>query len=388
MTTLPRYVETLAALRDSDARTPPADRDRAVYAPESYGPARLVIPAPRRLARALVLPFLEHGEFFNLDGVLAARRHGDTAEPRPVRHDAAADLIVTALAYLPDLGGSAGALYRSMARLARLDPAQCRAVVLDALAVAHRTVKKYKRPSKPTQRPAPLTPAQRKAAQRERDRAAEQAAVSAFLTHYLADGRRAPGEHVKAADLYDSALNWLDEARELYDEARDAVRYYLEDRADYRAKMQVRRTVEGRGGVPAGPEPTPPERPTPWADIAVEACYPAQPPREGQLTRQRFYSIADGILGARKRNSTATYYLIPEPTPEEAPMTLDQLREEAALYKSIADEGERALRIREQLRAGEYAAALTEQRKHHRATGTHGAPVGLAAERARREAAR
>lgn len=367
----PNYVRTLAALGDGNRRAPKdLDRPRDVYAADTYADrVRLVIPGSQPLARALVVPYLaESAEVFTQDGLLATRAPGDTGAPGPVDTEPLADDLVACLVALPELSDAAKPYYRTLRRLADLDPALCRVIILDAIRVgAPRVARLYKPPTPTADRPTPLTPAERKVAERERAADDGAASVAAFLAHYLAaDGAPAPGERLPAPALFDAAFDWLFDAVMDRDDALDAARAYAENRRSYRSRLRARKQIAADGG-PLGPRPEEPEAPTEtWDEIATESGYPARPIL---LLRRRFYKLADVILGERKRTHGTTYYTAPEAT-----VNLETLAAETAAYREAADQGERLLRIRELLAAGQPAAALVVQRDD------------LAARRARRTA--
>lgn len=365
----PKYVRTLAALRDGRPRDPTVlARPREVHVADTYADrVRLVIPGSQPLARALVVPYLaESAEVFTLDGLLMTRTPGETGPPRPVAVESLADELVACLLALPELSDAANPYYRTLRRLAELDPTRCREVVLDAIQVgAPRVVRLYKPPTPQSDRPAALTPAERKRAERLRTADAEATSVAAFVAFYLsADGAPAPGERLAAPALYDAAFDWIADASMDRDDARDAARAYVEDLADYRARIRVRKDTERRGGT-LGRAPEPPEAPDKtWDEIATAKGYP---PRPALPSRQRFFKLADDVLGPRRRTHGATYYTAPE-----ASVNLSNLNAEATAYREAAEEGERLLRVRGLLAAGQPAAALTLQREALAATQSDG----------------
>lgn len=371
----PHVAAALATLRDSDARTSRADRDRAVYVADTYADrARLVIPGGARLARALVLPYLRDSlDLSAVDGALYARRRDRPAEPKPISLDAVAETLVRDLAALPQHGAPTGTAYRRLQRFATLDPAQCKAVMLDALGAALRLVPADRPTSAPADRPAPLTPAARKAAQRARDHAADLASITAAVSRFAVG---APGDRIPITDIYDAAIDWLSDAREEFEDTTDNARDYAEALADYRGRIRARRSDERSA---EGDAPEAPVEPEAWPSIAARHGYPLDPRLP---TRQQFYKVADSILGPRGRTESTRFYTIPSP-PQEAPqMNLDRIREETAAYRDAANEAERLIRRREQLASGDYLGALTEQRETA-ATGTDG-PIDLGAHRARK----
>lgn len=309
----------LANLRESDARTTRADRDRAVYIADSYtGHARLVIPGSRRLARVLVVPYLRESgaEVFNVDGVLVGRRRGATGNPLPLPLDQLAETLADDLAALAVQGLSGGPAYRSLSRLALHDPKQCTEVILAAVKVAYRVVLPFRAPVAREGRPAPLTPAQRKAAKRTRDQLAEAQSVTAYLSTL----DLSPGDRLDAVALFDEADEWLDAAQADFEDATRSARAFEEDLVDYRNVMRNRHrtSVDGK----PGPEPERPEAPESWADLAAAEHFP---PRPRTMSRQRFNQIATDHLGARRYIRGARFYVVPtDPTEEEPQCSTSQ----------------------------------------------------------------
>ena len=380
----PSVVRALAALRDSDSRTPRADRDRAVYVVDTYADrVRLVIPGPRRLARSLVVPYLrESGAelFVDLGGDLVGRRHGTTGEPVPLPLDRVASALTDDVAALALLGSSGGAAYRSLSRLALLDSAQCREIMLAALQAARHIVPPVREPVTRADRPAPLTPAERKAAKRKRDQLDEAASVAA----YLATVNVSPGDRLDAVSLFDAADEWLDAAQGDYEDAVRLARNYEEDLLDYRDVLRNRHRTSPDGKPRLAPEP--PQLPEPWASIAAAEGFPDRP---RTMSRQRFNQLVAEHFGERRVCRGVRLYVVPtRPNAEEAPeMSLDSIREETAAYTEAASAGERLLTIRDKLAAGDRVGALHDQREGFAATGAEGGPVAdLANVRARRAA--
>ena len=321
--------DALAALRDSDSRTPRADRDRTVLVIDSYADrTRLVIPGAARLARSLVLPFLRDSlDLSTVDGVLHARRQDRPANPKPIALGPVAVVLVRDLAALPQIGARAGTAYRSLQRLATLDPAQCKAVMLAALGAALRLIPAHKPTRAPANRPAPLTPAARKAAQRARDQADALVSITAAVLRFALG---IPGDRLPAAELYDAAIDWLGDAVEEFEDTNDDARDYAERLADYRGRIRARRSDE-RSAEGAAPEV--PVKPEEWQTIAARNGYPPAPRLP---TRQQFYKVADSILGPRGRTESTRFYTIPSP-PQDAPqLDLDRIRAETAARRDTA----------------------------------------------------
>jgi hypothetical protein len=354
---IPSYITSLAALRETDGRTRKRlDRDQAVYVKETYHDhARIVIPGPRRIARALVIPFLADADndVFNLHGVLAIRRRGTDLLPQPVDITGAlADRLCAALAELPD-HSPRSTHYGNLRRLGRGFPEACREVVLAAIAVTYQCAPTFKQSH--TRSSRAHTPAEHTAAHRERQRLAQDQSSAAFLDMYrAADDAPQIGERLVAPDLYESAVEWITTAEDDYRDAKEAAREYADDRYTYRSRETTRRRVGRLGGIqlPSLPEPREPES---WEAIAADEGYP---PRPSVPSRQRFYAVADSVLGKRSRSDSTHFYIVPDraPTAQEEPMTIAEVHELADAYDRAADAGERLARVNRELNESIYAS--------------------------------
>jgi hypothetical protein len=311
------YLDDLAALRDSTARNKYPDR-RTWIADDYAERVGIVIPDPRRLAPAL------------------AAFSGDAAQ------------------LVAELAGLERALPWSplgrLRRLASRDPAQCEALIAEALRI-ERTPPKT-RPSRETApRKTPKTSAERKAAHNGRRKLAEEQSVAAVLAAFdFGD----VGSRIGASDLYDFASELLGNARDDRADAIDAARYFREDLANYRAQMQRWRAKD------IADQPRKPEPPESWPGIAEAEGYPPDPRLP---SRERFHKLAETQLGPRRRSNGFTFYTVPapQPTPKEAPhmdpMTEAVIERAATIVADRAEERYIAL-----FRSGDIIGALQLQR--------------------------
>jgi len=149
MTTLPAYLTPLARL--DEGRTyaaDPRERPVPVLAEETYGPVRLVVESPQRVARALVLPYLEalaaqddrRVRFVRHLGVLCSV--AGEGGPRPVALDRLTTLLERDVLELPD-APTAGDPYRRLRRWATLDQPAYRAHLAEAVEAVVRLVPAY-----------------------------------------------------------------------------------------------------------------------------------------------------------------------------------------------------------------------------------------------------
>ena len=306
LSTLPNFTGLLAALNDGDPQAQhPLDRPVVLQVSDTYGDdVRLVLEGPRRIARAIVLPFLSALELVTVDGVLHGLRDGT---PRPLKQGPLLEQLVAACAALPpDVGGGP---YARLRRLCELDPQQCGDYLVRAVEAAGTLVPAY-RPTRPDDRPEPLTAQQRKAASRARAREREAASVDAWLGHRR--GLQA-GRH-EASALYDEALEWLETAADEKALAEEDTAFHQGLVREYREVLQFRRRVAPPPGAAARPplEPPPPPPPS-WSVLAAGGGYPPHPLIP---SRRRFYELLDSRLGvSRVRSHGARFYELGQPVP-------------------------------------------------------------------------
>jgi len=317
---VPLFAAPLAALRDGHrGASHPLDRPVTLLAPDDYGPdglARIELEGPRRMARALVIPFLAGVALVGVDGVLSV----DTGDVRrPVKVDVVLDQLMRAVADLPE-GPAGWGPYNRLRRLHDLDADQCREYLRSVIAATVRIVPAYRPPTPTKARRPPLTLDQqreaarlRKAASRDALRAREEASVRAWLAE-----RDPLVGRVNAAELAEEALAWIEYA----DAERAAVTEDLEmhdDRiAAYLADRRLRQSTLSSSEELARRRPAvddPGDPPPTWEQVAAENGYPLEPRTP---LRRRFYEILDGLLGhERVRSHGARYYVLDEPLPKD-----------------------------------------------------------------------
>lgn len=322
----PSYLGALAALRDGGRhRTHPGDQPRRLRLDVGL---TLEVPGPRVLADVLALPWLTDRGLEVLrprsGPAVLARPVSTDEEPRPLDLHALAAELGAVLAALPDRP-DAGRPYRDARDLARhAEPATQDAYLLDVVRHLRRlpAVRTWTplRPDGPTvERPPVSTPAQRKAAQRARDKSAETDTARAWLRHYLTgwgdpDGVPAPGSRVPASGLYSDAAAWAGDVLDEYSSEED--------------------TSEG----------------SEWAAYAEKEGYPLRPRVPG---RTRFYTTADDVLGARRTIRGTPHYVIPK----EPDMDLLAERVIDRAAEILAED------VRRLYRSGDKVAALLRQRE-------------------------
>lgn len=327
----------LARLRDGDPS------DRKPFRLKLDSGLSIEAPSPRRLAEVFVVPLLrERAEIYRQGAGLLKRPQGSADAPAPLPLADLASAIGRKLADLPELKTTdAGRPYRDARALAlHGEPATVGAYLANVARAVVTLAPKYRRPAAEVERPPAMTAAERKAAQRARDRAAEISSARWWLEGYLTgwdgdDEAPAPGSRVPAAELYDLAVDAIEE------------------------------TVDEYEGLMPGES---------WEDIAEEDNLPERP----RVPRRRiFYEVADELLGTRRRGAhgSALQYVIPEPptTTEEEPDV------DPVTFELVLD------RLTDKLAAQFTEAAATgKPADRPAATGTDGAVVDLATARATR----
>lgn len=338
----PDYLGALAALRDGGRhRAHPGDRPRRLRLDVGI---TLEAPGPRVLANVLALPWLTaRGQEIlrpRSGAALLARRVGTDEEPQPLDLRALASDLGTMLAALPDRP-DAGRPYRNARDLVRhAEPATRDAYLLDVVRYLRRLpdVETWTapRPAAPTLgRPPASTPAQRKAAQRARDAYAEEDTARVWLRHYLTGWGEpheapTPGARVPAPELFSEAAAWAEDVVDEYSSEED--------------------TSEG----------------SEWAAFAQREGYPLRPRVPG---RTRFYTTADGVLGARRTIRGIPHYAIPLPKEPDMDLLAERVIDRAA--EILAED------VRRLYRSGDKVGALLRQRERLAATGTDGAVIDL-----------
>jgi hypothetical protein len=171
------------------------------------------IPGPRLLASAFALPWLvERFDVYRDGAALSLRAKGSTGAPTSVDQLALAEELRATLAALPERS-DAGRPYRDLRVFAaHALPGTVTNYLRDTVTAVRRLAPAWRppQPPRPPRGPA-LTPAERKAAQRDRDRASEIASARWWLESLLdeADDDLAVGERITAAALYELASDTL-----------------------------------------------------------------------------------------------------------------------------------------------------------------------------------
>lgn len=255
--------------------------DGRYYAKKTEKPVRLKtdsgvsleIPGPRILAEVYALPWLRSGvDAYRSGSAILTRPTGSDAEPRARHLGELANELLAALMGLPERGTTeAGRPYRDLRLfLTEATPAARGKYLADVVAQLRALLSAYRPPVAREERPPAKTTAERKAAQRERERADEEASARDWLEGLLTgwgddDEVPAPGSRWLASELYETAVEAIEEYMDAGDPRPD-------------------------GG-----------------DYAVP--------------RQRvFYSVADELLGPRRRGAkgSARVYVIPAPSQHQS----------------------------------------------------------------------
>jgi hypothetical protein len=316
--------EALAALRDGN----PHDRKPLRLKLESG--LSIEAPSARYLAEAFALPFLrETRDVFRSGAVLLVRPSGVSATPELLAPPDLTQELHTALLALPELSlAEAGRPYRDLRLfVSEAERASVDTYLRGVVAAVRTLAPKWSPPKAGAVRGPAKTPAEAKAAQRERERGEAKAAAEAWLLHYLENDAK-PGARILASDLYEIA----------------------ESDAFSTPTFKALR------------EPGP----------------------------RQFYAVADEILGARRYSHGARFYIVLDPSTRQG-ITVNLAdavieRVVSKLADEMAEEFGNDVRadIVARLRSGDRLGALTLQRDRLTATGTDGAVLDLAAHRARR----
>ncbi len=271
---LPELHDALARLRDGGPWRERADERPFRCRLDSDGIGLAIeAPGPRILALNLVLPLLaERAEVFQRGQALLARPHGADGPPAPLDlADVVADLRAF-LGAMPDRT-DAGRPYRDLRLLTSLgSPALVEPYLRDAVRIARREARKWapkKEPKNAEDGPPALTPAQRQAAKRTRDRALEDASAEWWLRAYF--------QHAEEGNLQPPPPGaWID-ASDLYAQAAEALGDFADDEEEL----------------------------DPWDEDGEP--FPARVPG-----LRRFYAVADRLLSPRHRVAEARRYRVPE----------------------------------------------------------------------------
>lgn len=258
-------VENLARLRDGRRYS---RRDEQPVRLKVDSGVSLEVPGPRLLAATFTLPWLaQTSEVYSLGGAILTRAIGSLDEPKAVDQASLAADVAALLRQLPPRP-DAGRPYRDLSLfITEASPSRVNAYLTDVTRSTRALAPRW-RPARPaSERRAPLTPAQRKAAQRTRNRAAEVASARWWLQAAIDEGTdELDGPRIVAADLYEHA--------------REVIAEYADDQE------------------------------------------PIDPEDENSLTfrvpgPRTFYAVADEVLGPRRRGTNGTLiYVVPELTPE------------------------------------------------------------------------
>lgn len=252
--------DALAALRDGRRYTRRDEQPRKLKLDSGLS---LEFPGPRLLATTLVLPWLrERYDVYRLGGAILTRPSGTLDEPTGLNRRTAAEDLRAVIAALPSRT-DAGRPYRDLRLfVAHGTPDSVAAYLGEALAAVRLLAAEWRPPRPIVDRAPGLSPVERMAAKRERDRTAEVASARWWLELTLDDPDEdlATGARVTAAVLYELAADTL---ADMIDDAE-----LLDD--------------DDPASVPRVPGP------------------------------RVFYSVTDEVLGARRRGTNgAQTYTIP-----------------------------------------------------------------------------
>lgn len=306
---MPSPAAALAALKDGRRPGPrPGDRPRSRKLDSGLS---LEWPGPRELASVFALPLLRKTrEFYRLGSALQARPVDDARPPEPLALPRVVEELRAAICALPALGTTeSGRPYRDLRLLASEAPGALDAYLWEVAVEVRRLSPVWKPPTKaPAPRPPAVPTAARVASHRQKVLDEKRASAVWWITKALHEGQLAPGVVVSAGDLWALAEDELDEL----DGAEDD---------------------------------------------------------EGAMTRlpgrTLFYSVADELLGARRREAhgTRNVYTIPDTaTAQEATVN------DPTLYEHIVDRAVELVADRvfadyqERARSGDTVGALVEQR--------------------------
>lgn len=255
----------LSLARLSDGRYYAAKAEKPVTLKTDSG-VSLEIPGPAVLAETYALPWLRSGvEAYRSGQAIQTRPHGSDAEPRATHLGELTQELLEALRRLPELPtAKAGRPYRDLRLfLTEASPAARDKYLADVIAQLRRLLPAYRPPAPTVERTPAKSAAERLAAHRERVRREEELSARDWLEGFLSgwgDDAEvpAPGSRMIASELYEMALEAIEEYVEVEDERSDGGAYVV--------------------------------------------------------PRQRvFYAVADSILGARRRGAkgSAMGYIIP-----------------------------------------------------------------------------
>ncbi|WP_164198913.1 hypothetical protein [[Micrococcus luteus] ATCC 49442] len=267
------YELDLAAL--SDGRYYAKRAEKPVKLKTDSG-VTLEIPGPAVLAEVFALPWLRSRVIAYRSGsALLTRPIESDADPAAIHQGHLASELLAALQSLPErTSGEAGRPYRDLRLfLTEASPATRDGYLSDVVTHTRRLLPEWRPPVPRMERGPAKTAAERKATSRERIRREEEASTRDWLENFLigwGDEAEAPAP----------GSRWI--AAELYADAASVIKDAVEDAEDARASKEEPDTL------PDG---------TPY-----------------RVPRQRvFYSVADELLGARRRGAkgSAMVYVIP-----------------------------------------------------------------------------
>jgi hypothetical protein len=236
----------------------------------------LEIPGPRILAEVYALPWLRSRvDAYRTGSAILTRPKGSDEEPLALRlHDLENELLA-ALQRLPERTTTeAGRPYRDLRLfVTEATPAARGKYLADVVAQLRGFLSAYRAPASREERPPAKTSAERKAAQRERERREEELSARDWLENFLigwGDDAEAPAP----------GSRW--NASELYADAAEVIGDAVEDAADAIREKDEPETL---------PDGTPYRVPG----------------------KRVFFSVADELLGARRRGAKGTthVYVIP-----------------------------------------------------------------------------
>lgn len=257
------YELSLAALTDGRYYAKKAEKPVTLKTDSGVS---LEIPGPRVLAEVYALPWLHSRvDAFRSGKAIHARPKGSETEPTAVHLGELANELLAALQRLPELiTTEAGRPYRDLRLfLTEATPAARSAYLADVVAQLRGLLSAYRPPVSREERPPAKTPAERKSAQRDRERHDEEASARDWIEGFLTgwgDDDEAPA----------TGSRWV--AAELYEIATEAIEEYM------------------------------------------DACDPRPDGGDYAVPRQRvFYAVADELLGPRRRGAkgSAMVYVIP-----------------------------------------------------------------------------
>lgn len=197
----------------------------------------LEIPGPRLLAQTYAAPWLLSGvDAYRSGAALLSRPQGSDEEPRATHLGELTKELLAALQRLPELSRQeAGRPYCDLRLyLTEASPAHRDAYLAEVVAHTRRLLPAYRPPAerKAADRAPAKTPAERKAESRERARRNEEASAREWLGNFLTgwDGDTdapEPGSRWIASELYETAVEAIEESVDLEEERLDGGAYVV-----------------------------------------------------------------------------------------------------------------------------------------------------------------